>query len=504
MNDKIQFLVLGFLFFTSSLHAEVKPNGLFCDHAVLQQGMEVPVWGTAREGEKVSVEFNGQNVSTTAKEGQWMVRLKNLKAGGPYIMKITGDNSITLNDLLVGEVWLCSGQSNMDRPMGTLHLPKPMIDKYAEEVAAANYPEIRHFLTPRKQADTPQREVSSKWEACSPVTVPKFTAVGYFFGSELQKTLKVPVGLINSARGGTSAQAWTSRETLEKECAPVLEAHQKRISDYAEALRKYKEKEPDLLAQWQKESEAAKQAGKPEPIKPIPPLDPNAIPPSCLYNAMIAPLMPYAIRGVIWYQGEANKGQAKLYRSLFPAMISNWRQAWGQGAFPFLFVQIAPFRSMPPELREAQLLTWKSTPNTSMVVTVDVGDAEDIHPTHKRPVGERLSLAARALAYGEKLEYSGPLFNSMVIQGSQALLSFTHGGSGLMAKEGELKGFVIAGDDKKFVPAKAEIKGENVMVSSEAVLKPVAVRYGWENVPDVNLYNKEGLPASPFRTDVED
>jgi sialate O-acetylesterase len=217
---------------------------------------------------------------------------------------------------------------------------------------------------------------------------------------------------------------------------------------------------------------------------------------------MVNPLLPYAMRGVIWYQGEANNREAEEYQTLFPAMIASWRKVWNQGDFPFLFVQIAPFQAMSPEIREAQFLTWKTTPHTAMVVTTDVGDAKSIHPANKRPVGERLVLAARALAYGEKLEYSGPAYESMTVQGAQAVLTFSHCGSGLLAKGGELKGFVIAGADLQFVPAKAEIKGQTVVVSSAAVPSPKAVRYGWVNVPDVNLYNQEGLPASPFRTDV--
>jgi sialate O-acetylesterase len=280
--------------------------------------------------------------------------------------------------------------------------------------------------------------------------------VGYFFGSELHKSVKVPIGLIVSAWGGTPAEAWTPREVLERDFPPTIQRHP-----------------PD----------SNKRA-------------------SCLYNAMLHPLLPYAMRGVIWYQGEANNQYAQEYRTLFPAMIASWRKAWNQENLPFLFVQIAPFQAMSPELREAQLLTWKTTPHTAMVVTTDVGDAKNIHPANKRPVGERLALAARALAYGEKLEYSGPVYESMTVQGSKAVVTFGHYGSGLLAKDGELKGFVIAGKDLKFVSAKAEIKGQTVIVSSETVPSPVAVRYGWENVPDVNLYNQEGLPASPFRTDV--
>jgi sialate O-acetylesterase len=218
---------------------------------------------------------------------------------------------------------------------------------------------------------------------------------------------------------------------------------------------------------------------------------------------MLHPLIPYAIKGAIWYQGESNASQSRLYQTLFPAMIADWRTRWNQGNFPFLFVQIAPFNGQPPEIREAQLFTLKNSPNTAMAVTTDLGDANDIHPTRKEPVGQRLALGARALAYGEKIEYSGPLYQSMEVKGSEAILSFAHTGSGLLAKDGELKGFTLAGADGRFIPATAKIEGTKIVVTAAGVTDPIAVRYGWENVPDVNLFNQEGLPASPFRTDVK-
>ena len=225
--------------------------------------------------------------------------------------------------------------------------------------------------------------------------------------------------------------------------------------------------------------------------------------PTVLYNGMIAPLLPYAMRGVIWYQGEANVGRERQYQTLFPAMIADWRRSWGEGDFPFLFVQIAPYRDMTPEIREAQLLSWQRTTNTAMAVTIDCGDANDIHPAHKQPVGARLALAARAMAYGEKVEYSGPVYDSLKIDGTNAVLRFTHLGGGLIAKDGELKGFAIAGADKVFHPAQAKIVGQTVVVNSSEVPQPIAVRYGWANVPEGNLFNRTGLPASPFRTDVD-
>jgi len=293
-------------------------------------------------------------------------------------------------------------------------------------------------------------------------------------------------------------------------------SYPQKLAEYQELIKKWNEEVSpsynETLKTWAAENAKAKAEGRPEAPKPQPSKPKPAAPPApdggpgtptVLFNGMIAPLLPYAIKGAIWYQGESNAGQWREYRTLFPRMIGDWREKWGQGEFPFFFVQIAPYNGQPPEIREAQLLSWKKTPNTAMAVTTDVGEATDIHPKQKEPVGARLALAARALIYGEKIEYSGPIFEGLKIENNQAVVSFTHIGSGLMANNGELKGFTIAGADKKFVPAKAEIKGNTVVVSCDQVTTPVAVRYGWANVPDVNLFNKEGLPASPFRSDVE-
>jgi sialate O-acetylesterase len=268
----------------------------------------------------------------------------------------------------------------------------------------------------------------------------------------------------------------------------------------------------ESLKAWDAATAQAKKAGQPLPPKPTPaspqpkaPAHPDGGPhaPASLYNGMLAPIIPYGIKGAIWYQGESNAGQSKQYRTLFPAMIADWRARFKQGDFPFLFVQIAPFKGQPPEIREAQFLTLARVKNTAMAVTTDVGNANDIHPTQKEPVGHRLALAARALAYGEKIEFSGPLYDSMIAKDGKIVLSFKHVGGGLVAKDGELKGFTIAGEDGTFVPAQAKIQGSNIVVSAAGVAAPKAVRYGWENVPDVNLFNQEGLPASPFRTDVD-
>jgi sialate O-acetylesterase len=496
---KISPLVIAITLLTAlapALRAEVKLNGLFCDGAVLQQGAKVPVWGTAKDGEKVTVKFQGQTVSTTAKNGRWEVWLKPLKSGGPYTMEVSGENNLTVNDVLVGEVWLCSGQSNMAFQLYRAN-------NAADVIPAARDKELRLFTVPRGDSDSPRTDVTGSWNDTTPESVSNFSAVAYFFGRDLRKVLNVPVGLISSSVGGTPAEAWTAHATLEKD--PVLKAILDRQADAvksydpAAAAAKHKkdlEKHKEALA-------VAKAGGTPAPKAPAAPQNPAQSPrrPSCLYNAMIAPLQPYAIAGVIWYQGEGNAGHAEEYKTLFPAMIKNWREVWKQGDFPFLFVQIAPYERMTPEIREAQLISAQKVPRTAMVVTTDVGDKKDIHPTRKEPVGDRLALAARAVAYGEKIEYVSPVYDSMKIKGEDVILTFKHVGGGLVARDGDLKGFTMAGTDGLFAPATARIDGNKVIVSSRTVTAPVAVRYGWDNSPDVNLFSKEGLPATPFRTD---
>jgi sialate O-acetylesterase len=482
----------------SAARADVAPNSLFSDGAVLQQGIAVPVWGTGQDGEKVTVKFADQTATTTVKDGRWMVRLKPLKAGGPFTLTISGNNTVTINDVLVGEVWLCSGQSNMAFGLSRA-------DNGPETIAAAADPQLRLFTVPRAAKDAPEQDAAGSWKASTPESATNFSAVAWFFGRDLRRALKVPVGLIHSSVGGTPAEAWTSRGTLESDpqLKRILDEHDRkaRVSDpEAAAQRRQKARE-----KRQAEVAKAKAEGKQPPRATKAPADPRQSVgrPSGLYNGMIAPLQPYALAGVIWYQGEANAGRAAEYQRLFPAMIQNWRQAWGQGDFPFLFVQIAPHEKMTPEIREAQLLCWQKVPRTAMAVTIDVGNEKDIHPKQKEPVGHRLALAARAIAYGEKIEYSGPVYASMRVDGSRAVLSFTHTDGGLVAKGGDLKGFSIAGEDGSFVPATAAIEGDKVVVSSSSVTKPLAVRYGWAFAPDANLFNKEGLPATPFRTDVK-
>jgi sialate O-acetylesterase len=459
--------------------------------------------------------MNGKEAAGTADgSGRWSIKLPAQDAGGPFDLTVQGKNTIVLHDIVVGEVWVASGQSNMKFPLVTLTPADPVYGPQGREaIAAANDPMLRMFnvgasVSPDKPADDIGLPVG-KWQSATPENAGAFSAVAYYFASELRKTLNVPVGIINSSIGGTPAETWTSQTVVASlpECKPILEKWEKVIAAFPEETKKYQEK---TLPEWRAAAEKAKADGQPPPRRIYPPMGPNHFArPSTLFNGMIAPLTPYGIQGVIWYQGEANSGgnpfacSPVVYRTLFPALIKDWRARWGQGDFPFLFVQIAPHQNMTPEMREAQLWTAQRVPRTAMAVITDLGDEKDIHPTRKEPVGARLALAARALAYGEKLEYSGPVFAALRIDGDRAVLSFTHVGGGLEARDGELKGFTLANADGVFVPATARIEGDTVVVSSASVAHPVAVRYGWAKTPQVNLFNRAGLPATPFRTDAK-
>jgi len=500
------------------VRADVKPHALCSEGMVLQQKAKVKIWGTADKGEKVTVTFRDQNATDEAGDkGDWLVTLDSGNAGGPLPMTISGKNKIEYKDVLVGEVWVCSGQSNMEMSVGGC-------DNSDKETAKNTgvVPTLRMFTVKKNPQPDPVKDVEGSWVIAKPETVGGFSAVGFFFGRDLRNALGVPVGMIHTSWGGTRAEAWTSR--------PVLDAHPLYKSEHErmdKQLEKYRKDPEGLLKEQQ---EAARKAKKPEPRTVQIPIQANS--PSALYDGMIAPILNYTIKGAIWYQGESNAGQAYNYRTLFPLMIKNWRDDWKVGDFPFLFVQLAPFQAVAKEpgesnwaeLREAQLLTLK-LPNTGMAVITDFGNVQDIHPAPKQPVGERLALIARANTYGEKIEYSGPMFKEMKVEGNKAVLHFTHVGKGLTGMElaateiikgankqtayrvkagsasTEIQGFTVCGEDHKFHPAKAEIVGDTVVVQCDAVAKPVAVRYGWAIHPVCNLYNKDGLPASPFRTD---
>ncbi|MBN1125059.1 MAG: hypothetical protein JXA82_08625 [Sedimentisphaerales bacterium] len=480
-----------------ALQAEVRLPSVIGSNMVLQQQTEAPIWGWAEPGEKISVRGNWQwfDVTTWAsKDGSWLVKLPTPGAGGPYTVTIKGANEIKLDNVLIGEVWVCSGQSNMQWTVKDSNNAQ-------EEIAAAKYPNIRLFYVTRKVAQTPQNDCEGAWKECNPETIPGFSAAAYFFGRELHKELNIPIGLIHTSWGGTPAEAWTRRAILEsdKDFMPIVERFDQAMENYPKAMEEYKQQ----VEEWRKQAEQAKAEGKNPPRYPGQPFGPDhPHSPAGLYNAMIAPLIPYAIQGAIWYQGESNAGRSYQYRTLFPAMIRNWRQDWGQGDFPFYFVQIAPYNGQTPEIREAQLIAYHTTPNTGMVVTMDIGNPTDIHPRNKQDVGKRLALWALSNTYGkEGIVYSGPLYKAYKIEGDKIRIMFDFIGSGLMAKDGPLTYFLIAEEDKDFVPAQAKIDGDTVVVWSDDIKNPVAVRYGWENGAEPNLFNKEGLPASPFRTD---
>lgn len=642
---KISCRILSLLFIlliTNNLvKAQVTLPPFFNCNMVLQQGIPIPVWGWASPGEKVSVTFNNKTVTTkTGKNGKWRVTLEAMNYGGPYKMLIKGSNQRTIENILIGEVWVCSGQSNMEFNLSSANNAQA-------EIAASDYPEIRLFTVKKRIAQTPQDNLEEgEWWECSPVSSPRFSAVAYFFGRSLYQKLRVPIGLINTSWGGTVAETWTSPDAiaLNKDFAPMLEKLKKiDLNDYAKSVEKEirdrlgeyattdqgtKDNQPVWAApetddrNWKtmplpgfiesnglqgadgiiwfrkdidldpslagknatlelskiddsdatyvngvkigstdQRADAKRSYEIPEGIlkagknnitvrvedtggnggiygdandmkmvaagKNIPlsgdwkykigvlqvkaSIGPNAYP-TLLYNGMISPLIPYAIKGAIWYQGEGNAGRAFQYRKVFSDMIKDWRAQWNQGDFPFLFVQLANFMkadSLPAEsswaeLREAQSMTL-ALPKTGMASAIDVGDALDIHPKDKLTVGNRLALSALTVAYRQNIENMGPVYREMRITGNTVELTFDHVVLGLKAKDkyGYVRGFTLAGNDHKFYWAKATITGTNtITVSSPDVSEPVAVRYGWANNPDdLNLYNSKGLPADPFRTD---
>lgn len=500
----------------SCSQAEMRSAGLFSSNMVLQRDIPVPVWGTASPGEQVTVSFHGQTVSAAADEqGRWSLNLQPMPACSTgAVLTVRGSRTQAFENVLVGDVWLCSGQSNMDHSMRMLHLPEEEIQ------AATNYPQLRLFKVDYKtNPEQPEAEVQGEWAVSGYEAAADFSATAAYFGRALCRDLDVPIGLIHSAWGGTPAGSWTSREMLEQLPFMVgkLQDADCAIRDYdpAAAQADYER----LLAEWKQKKEAGGDPGFEPQL-----WNPHTSPwmPATLYNGMIAPLVPMAIRGVIWYQGEANAGWHWVYRESFGALIEDWRNHWGQpfspeaagvslGNFPFLFVQLANFmerQTQPvesvsstwPYLREAQQQVL-ALPNTAMAVTTDVGEADDIHPRDKKSVGERLALAARALAYGEDLVFSGPLFQGLEIRGHEAILSFDHTGSGLMVKGETLKGFAVRGERGGWHWGEARTDGHTVVVSADEVPEPVAVRYNWANNPVGNLYNREGLPAAPFRSD---
>ncbi len=487
--------------------ADVKLPAIIGDHMVLQQGQPNRIWGWADAGEKVTVSLGDQKHAATAdNNGRWLVTLASLPAGGPHQMNIQGKNALTVHDVLVGEVWVCSGQSNMAFSVTSANDPDL-------ETRTANYPQIRLISVPRVGTQEPQDDFKGQWSVCTPQSVGSFSAVGYFFGRTLHQVLKVPVGLIDNSWGGSSCEAWVNRDLLaaDQRYAPLLArwADLEKNYDYEKALAAYQKR----LADWKQKVAQAKKAGKAAPRRPRAPQNQLAGQhrPANLYNGVLKPIIGYGIRGAIWYQGESNAGRAYQYRHLFPLMIQNWRDDWGQGDFPFYWVQLADFRpeqaeptdSTWAELREAQTRTMAALPNTGEAVIIRLGEAADIHPKNKQDVAKRLARWALAQDYGVKIVYRSPIYASAETKDGRMVLSFEHVGGGLDTFDvTQPIGFSIAGKDQKFVWAQAKIVGKNkIEVWSDEVANPAAVRYAWADNPVCNVQNREGLPLTPFRTD---
>ena len=508
----VVFAICGCL--TMSAHGDVRLPHIIADGMVLQRDIEVPIWGWAEPGEEVAVTMADHKATAKADAaGKWLVRLPAMKAGGPHGMTVAGKNTIELKDILVGEVWICSGQSNMDMGIRS-------VNRGEQEVAEAKFPQIRLFRIGYKTAPAPQEDVDAQWKPCSPDNIGTggffnvgFSAVAYFFGRELHKELNVPIGLIQSAWGGSRIEPWTppvgfaAVESLKD----IVKTIDSATPNFDAAVKKTVED----IRTWLPGAEKTVAEGKPvapPPAWPKHQLD-DMGQPTGIYNAMIHPLVPLAIRGAIWYQGESNAPEGMAYCDKMKALIGGWRKIWGQGDFPFYYVQIAPLDGQAglykayaddqlPRLWEAQTAAL-AIPNTGMVVTNDISDLADIHPKNKQDVGKRLALWALAKTYGRTgLVCSGPLYKSMAIEADQIRVRFDYLGAGLASRDGKpLTWFAVAGEDHKFVDAQAVIDGDTVVVRSEQVPKPVAVRFAWSMTAQPNLMNKEGLPASAFRTD---
>jgi len=447
--------------FAPPARAEVSLPSLFAEHMVIQREAPITVWGWADPGERVTVELGERSRRTrTDDDGRWQVVLPPFSNGeGPLTMTVAGKNTLTVRDILIGEVWVCSGQSNMWWPIRRASDPDSI-------AAAADTPDIRMFTVPQRTELEPQIDCEGTWAVCTPEAVMEFSAVGYHFARVLHTELGCPIGMLHTSWGGTPAESWTTLETLRSD--PLF----KKIVDRREA----------------------------EGTRP-----PHRA--ASLWNAMVAPLIPYTIKGTIWYQGEANVARADQYRTLFPTMITDWRENWGLGDFPFYFVELAPFRygNRDPragaELRDAQREAL-ALPNTGMAVTMDIGTPRDIHPRNKHDVGYRLALWALAHDYGRDLAFSGPLYRSMEVDGSEVTIRFHHAEGGLATIDGSSPDhFEISGKDRRFHPAEARIEGDILIVSSGQVTEPVAVRFAWRDDAEPNLISAAGLPASSFRTD---
>ena len=474
-------------------HARLELPRVISSNMVLQRDSVSPIWGQDDPGNEVTVSIAGQVKKTKALEnGKWVINLDPLKVGGPYEMKISSPNDeVILSNILVGEVWVCSGQSNMEWSVKASNNP-------GEEISNAKFPAIRLFHVPKKASSFPESDCNASWKECSPENIPNFSAVAYYFGRHLHNELKVPIGLIGSAWGGTRIEPWTPVSGFD--AVPSLRG-------VADKVRRYTDLDQvvDRAQRWAEAVKNAVDEGRRIPSPPqIPKL--NHGNPTGLYNGMIAPVVPFSVKGAIWYQGESNVGEGMAYHDKMKALISGWRDVFNNDDLSFYFVQIAPYRynkgEALPDIWEAQTATL-NVPGTGMAVITDVGNVQDIHPRNKQDVGKRLALWALAKDYGKKdVTFSGPLYKSMAVEGNKIRVTFNNTGSGLVSRDGnELSNFTISGPDNKFLPAKAVIDGQDVVVSADAISSPKNVRFGWNELVNPNLSNKEGLPASPFKTD---
>jgi len=500
----------------SVVRADVHLPKMFSDHMVLQRDMAAPVWGWADPGETITVKVANQSVTVTADpSGRWQLKLAPLKAGGPFELVVIGKTTNTVKDVMVGDIWICAGQSNMEFGLGGS-------DNGVTVVAAATNQLIRLLSVKSPQSPSPVTDIPNGWVTCSPQSVGGFSAVGYFFGATIQKETGVPIGLIGNAWGGTAIELWTNLEGAKSvpEYAPAIQAYEKNLINYRQQLALV----VDPVAEWLAQANAARAKGELVPIPPLAmwPAQP-AFPLSGIYNGRVAPLVPFGIKGALWYQGEANGAEGESYYNKMCALIGGWRQVWGLGDFPFYFVQLANWQAANEvpgggdgwsNLRQAQFKSLK-IPRTGMALAIDIGDASDIHPKNKEDVGNRLAFWALKNDYGQTNRVcSGPLYKTMKVEGDKIRVSFDYADNGLIvgkktghgpaveSQDGTLKRFAIAGEDKKWFWADAVIEGAAVVVSCPAVSAPVAVRYAFSmNPAGCNLYNAEGLPASPFRTD---
>lgn len=482
--------------------AEVRLPKVLSDHAVLQRDAPIHIWGWADPKEVITVRFHNQTRATDADElGRWSLWLMPESAGGPYALTAQGNtgsgSAVILSDILIGDVWLASGQSNMEMPLNGF--PGAVVKNAEQEIAQANLPAVRLLRIDKKSSYYPVDDIPNTWTECTPQTAADFSAVAYFFGREINQREHVPIGLIDSTWGGTPVESWISMGTIGSDAGlmPLFATW----ANFTDSLSNREL----VLAKEKREDEAAAQANQPKPEHPWHP-DGTSWQPAGLYNGMIAPATPFPIKGVIWYQGEANSDpkRADQYVKLFPALIADWRARWKEGNFPFLFVQISSFDSPGEDwgtIRDAQRRTL-AVADTAMAVSLDIGQLDNVHPPDKQTVGKRLALAARSIAYGEsQIEDSGPLFRTATIEGPAMRVWFDHARNGLVDHGSELLGFEIAGEDGKFVPASAKIDGSTVVVSAPGVTKPKFVRYAWASFTTANLYNKEGLPASTFMSE---